>query len=178
MPKSVRFSEIVSKCGRLATATLWVEPEKDASFTKAVEQHRVMTVHHEPVGTKKDYGTIGFVKEKNANYFIFPKSLKQFEGLKVVGINYELIEEPIPKHSVASKPTSPQARPKRFPAPLKKKRFQVVGEKIIRFEIEKVIEAENKESAKTLALKEIQSEPTDPSESSTEVKVISIKNRS
>lgn len=91
--KTARFAEIVKEAGAPETYLLWVPPEKDKVFQRALKEHRVMTVHQENVGTKKDYGSVGFTQEAHAEYLIFPKSVRRFEGRRVVGINYELLSE-------------------------------------------------------------------------------------
>ncbi|MDB6123943.1 MAG: hypothetical protein JWQ71_2936 [Pedosphaera sp.] len=92
--KSVRFLEVVKACSRPEPVTLWTDPMKDRHFKSAVRQNRVMTIEQENVGTRKDVGIIGFIKERNASYFIFPKPLDAFTGMEVRGIKYELIKQP------------------------------------------------------------------------------------
>src|SRR4051794_28013217 len=99
--KSVRFSVLVKACGQPDPVTLWTDPARDRRFLSAVRQNRVMTVEQQNVGTRKDVGVIGFVKEKNASYFIFPKRLNAFTGMEVHGIKYELINQPASAASTA-----------------------------------------------------------------------------
>jgi hypothetical protein len=49
----------------------------------------VMTIQQTNAGT--DFGVVGFVKRKGARYLVFPKSLKRFEGNRIVGIKWEKI---------------------------------------------------------------------------------------
>jgi hypothetical protein len=93
-PKSVRFSEIVKACGQPEPVTPWLDPAKDKRFMTAVRQNRVMTVEQDNVGTHRDIGIFGFIKERNVSYFIFPKTLSRFVGKEVKGIKYELIKQP------------------------------------------------------------------------------------
>jgi hypothetical protein len=92
--KSVRFAVLVKACGRPEPVTLWADPRKDKRFMTAVRQNRIMTVEQENVGVKKDVGIIGFIKERNASYFIFPKPLNAFTGKEVKGIKYDLVNQP------------------------------------------------------------------------------------
>jgi hypothetical protein len=93
MGKSIRFSDLTKSAGRPHVAILWGKPESDPEFSRAIRENRVLTVRQRPVGTKADAGKIGFAREKNASYFIFPKALPPSNGDTVVGIKYELIEQ-------------------------------------------------------------------------------------
>src|SRR5439155_22235201 len=92
--KTIRFSVLVQECGPPELMTLWQGPKDNKEFQKALADHRVMTIKQEPVGTKKDVGIIGFVETKSASYLIFPKSLRAYEGRRVVGIKYDLLATP------------------------------------------------------------------------------------
>jgi hypothetical protein len=73
----------------------------------------VLTVHQENVGTAADYGNVGFEEDAQGSFLLFPKSLKRFEGRRVVGIKYDLIEKP-----PAAEPSEfRKAKPKAKPAP-------------------------------------------------------------
>lgn len=98
--KTVRFDKLIAESGNPEPATLWVEPEKDPDFMKAVKGRRIVTLCQPNVGAKKDFGLIGFSKEKNATYLVFPKKLKPPEDSKVVGIKYEKLADPKPKGAV------------------------------------------------------------------------------
>ena len=89
--KTARFAKVVEKAGKPTAYSLWQSSTKDANFQKALKAHRIMTVHHETVGTTKDYGTVGYTKDKQALLFLFPKSVKRFEGKRIIGIKYELV---------------------------------------------------------------------------------------
>jgi len=77
-------------------------------FQKAIRENRVMTITLPTVGTKKDFGVVGFEREKNAAFLIFPNSLKKFAGKRIVGIKYSLLAaakaEGKPVKAVAPKP--------------------------------------------------------------------------
>ena len=91
--KTTRFSDVVDKAGAPIAYTLWKLPSKDRKFQAALNQARVMTIHQANVGTRKDYGTVGYKKEPASMLLIFPKSLKRFEGKRIVGIRYEKLEK-------------------------------------------------------------------------------------
>lgn len=58
----------------------------------AIREHRVMTIHHAPRGQRADYGTIGLSqREAGGQILIFPKSLRRWEGRRIVGIDYRLL---------------------------------------------------------------------------------------
>lgn len=120
--KTVRFSQVVARSGDPEVYTLWTTPEEDRGFQTALKEHRVLTVHQETVGSRKDYGEVGFTKDRTGNLFVFPKSLKTFEGRRVVGVKYDLLEagrETAPKKvakSAAAKPVKAAAEKSRKPA--------------------------------------------------------------
>ena len=75
-----------------------------------------MTLHQELRGAKKDFGVVGFHEEDNAQYLLFPKSLKRFDDRRVIGINYDLLAKTAPAQS--NKVSAPER--KHPPAKLKK----------------------------------------------------------
>src|SRR4051812_40735489 len=99
--KTVRFAEVVKRCGQPESYILWTSPGRDPEFKRAVEKNRVMTVHQENRGGKKDYGIVGFTKDPHAELLVFPKSLQRFQGTRTVGIRYDLLKD------------SPEKRPSR-----------------------------------------------------------------
>ena len=122
MPK-VRFTQLVNAAGRPHPATLWVsDPAKDPDFKKAIDQNRVVTVHHVNVGSKKESGEVGFNKSAASSYLIFPKALTMAEGTRIIGLKFDLLDEPEVKDPVKIEP--PKRKPKtervkiiKFPAP-------------------------------------------------------------
>jgi hypothetical protein len=107
--KTVRFTRVVERSGRPHVHTLWVAPDKDPEFKRARETNRVMTLEQSPGGGKADFGLIGF-DEKHAaggQFLIFPKSLKRFEGARVIGVKFDLIEQPELKPAKATKHAAP-----------------------------------------------------------------------
>ena len=89
--KSLRFASVVAKFGKPDVHLMLVDPAKDAALQKAIKTCRVMTVHQSRGAA--DYGTIGFEKRTSGQILVFPRSLKSFEGAKIVGVNYELLED-------------------------------------------------------------------------------------
>jgi hypothetical protein len=87
--KTIRFSQIVEKCGQPIVYTLWKKPAADRRFQAQLKNNRVMTVQKSESGT--DFGIIGFKERKGARYLVFPKSLKQFVDKRVIGIDWARI---------------------------------------------------------------------------------------
>lgn len=132
--KTVRFAEVVKQAGAPETYQLWVAPERDRVFQRAVKEKRVMTVRQENVGTKKDYGVAGFEKAPQAEYLIFPKSIASYEGRRVVGIKYELLQlESRPGPAPAEK-TSATPAWKRTPKPKGRRVERRKAAKVVEFE--------------------------------------------
>ncbi len=92
---SFRFSQVVAAAGEPAPHAFWVPPEKDAEFQRALKAHRVMTVAPRARG-KADVGRVGFETKgaQQGQVLLFPKSLKRFEGAEIVGVKFELVEQP------------------------------------------------------------------------------------
>lgn len=107
--ETVRFSVIVAKCGQPKAHTQWLPLEKDEELKKAAEDERVLTVHLQNVGTKKDHGEIGLLKKGQRALLIFPKTLRRFAGKRVVGINYDLLRNDMP----AEPPAAPKTHEKK-----------------------------------------------------------------
>ena len=114
--KSVRFSIVVARSGKPEPYTLWSDPKKDPEFQRAVKASRVMSVHQESVGSKADYGTVGFKGDRQAQLLVFPKSLKPFDGRRVVGVKYDMLDQP-PAAPKSEKPLQKLAP--RKPSPVK-----------------------------------------------------------
>jgi hypothetical protein len=112
--KTVRFTNIVERSGTPRVHTLWLPPEKDPELKRAEAAHRVMTIASPGDGSKTDRGVVGFDPHagKVSQFLIFPKSLKRFEGAKVVGIKFDLLEQPklAPADPLKSLTASPAKR--------------------------------------------------------------------
>ena len=111
--KTARFTDVVKTCGKPEPVYLWTRPQEDRQFMAAVKQNRVMTIKQETVGTTRDFGLVGFIEEKNASYFVFPRPLDAFQDPRIVGIKYELVKAAAPVGRVVKE----QARPPRVPRP-------------------------------------------------------------
>jgi hypothetical protein len=93
--KTIRFGDLVRNSGRPRTLTVWSTPGRSPELQKAIRARRVLTVHQENVGTKRDFGVIGFHPDPLASYLVFPRRLSARPGEKVIGINYALLDEEI-----------------------------------------------------------------------------------
>jgi hypothetical protein len=94
--KTVRFDALVGQTGQPVQVTLWTKPEEDRDFMRAVKEKRVVTVIQHNVGTKKDYGLVGFHPQDRATYLIFRKPLGLPDETKIVG-KLPLLKEKEPK---------------------------------------------------------------------------------
>jgi len=88
--KTARFRVVVEKCGGPEVYTLWQKPKADRHFQSLLKNNRVMTIRPSESGT--DFGEVGFKEKKGARYLAFPKSLKRFEGQRIVGIDWALVQ--------------------------------------------------------------------------------------
>ncbi len=115
---NVRFSKVVQSAGQPDIHLLWMDPTKDTVLKKAIKAHRVVTLHQATTGTQTDYGTVGFQKGVSGQILIFPKSVKAFEGKRIVGVKYELLgSKPIPKSQQAGRPKPPPKKKTPKPRP-------------------------------------------------------------
>jgi hypothetical protein len=89
--KTVRFAEIVEKCGAPGAYTLWQKPKADRYLQSSLKNNRMMTILQSESGS--DFGLVGFREMKGARYLVFPKSLKRSTDCRVVGIKWELVRE-------------------------------------------------------------------------------------
>jgi hypothetical protein len=166
--KTVHFATLVAECGEPDPYTLWTEPAKDKRFMKAVRQNRVMTI--ENLDGRKDQGIIGFVKEKNASYFVFPKPLNRFSGLEVNAIKYELVKQPSVTER-SSRLEEAAGITKRSKAP-PLKRYSVTLRYTLTLDISRQVEAKTSKQARQLALQ--QNPPVDLSKANRKFKIMSV----
>ena len=89
--KTIRFAAVVEISGTPEVYTLWQKPAADRRFQSLLKNHRVMTIQPSEAGT--DFGVVEFCERKGATYLAFPKSLKPFEGKRIVGINWDLVQK-------------------------------------------------------------------------------------
>lgn len=87
--KTTRFRVIIEKCGQPDVYTLWQKPTTDRQFQSLLKNNRVMTIRPSDAGT--DFGVVGFHKGNGARFLAFPKSLKRFEGERIIGIDWALV---------------------------------------------------------------------------------------
>jgi hypothetical protein len=107
--KTVRFSRVVETAGRPHVHTLWVAPDKDAEFKRARDAHRVMTLT--AAHGKTEAGVVGYEeRQQSSEFLIFPKSLARFDGARVVGIKFDLVEQPKFTAARRAVPSAPQRR--------------------------------------------------------------------
>ena len=176
--KQVRFGKIVEAGGKPEAYLAFSDPDKDSSFMGAAKESRVVTLKQDPTSTRKDFGTVGYLKEKYATYLIFPKSLREFSGQRVIGIDYSILQSadvriggkvPAPRKQLEPKkrkarsaaipkPEPPKPEPKLKPEKPKPqpKRFTVEVQitTVDRKEIE--VTAWNQTEAKANALREVE----------------------
>lgn len=120
--KSVRFTKVVEESGEPHVHTLWLPPDKDPELQRAQKAHRVLTIESGTNGGKTDVGTVGFKPSagNRAQFLVFPKSLKRFEGARIIGIKFDLVAQPklaaveVLKHT---RTTHPRGAAKRSPPP-------------------------------------------------------------
>ncbi len=93
MEKNIRFGDLVRKSGRPQAVTLWTDPNKDRALSQAVRQNRVLTVLTHSLTKRADFGLVGFHERPKALYLVFPRPLPQAEDSRIIGINYELLDE-------------------------------------------------------------------------------------
>ena len=89
--KTARFAQVVETCGKPQVYTLWQKPSTDRHLQSQLKNNRIMTILRSPSGT--DFGIVGFKENKEARYLIFPRSLKRFAGMRIVGIDWALVRE-------------------------------------------------------------------------------------
>lgn len=93
--KTARFSDVVSRSGRPNLHLAWSAPLSDKALQTAEKERRVLTVHQQTRGAKKDFGAVGLEAGKNVQFLIFPKSLRAFAHRRIIGIQYDLLEPEI-----------------------------------------------------------------------------------
>jgi hypothetical protein len=122
--KTVRFTQVVERSGQPQPHTLWLPPEKDPELKRAIAADRVMTIEASTGGGKTDVGVVGFDRAHagNGQFLIFPKSLKRFAGARVVGIKFDLVEQPklAAPETLKAFARTPTARSKKHPPPAPK----------------------------------------------------------
>jgi hypothetical protein len=149
MAETVRFSAILKTAGKPQTYLPLSDPKRDKDFMRAVREDRVVSLKQEPTGTKKDFGSVGFLPERYISYLIFPKPLTAFKDKRIVGIKYDALADSIstPRTSARSlKPPRPKPKPKPRP-----KRFTATVRLTSTNEIKVTVEAMNEDEARKKA---------------------------
>jgi hypothetical protein len=104
--KTVRFTQVVGQSGPPQVYLLFSDPEKDPDFQKALKADRLMTIQH--AAGKTDFGTVGYDPEVRGEILIFPRTLKPFADARIVGIDYDLLEQ---EHEAPQKEPEPKTKP-------------------------------------------------------------------
>jgi len=182
MGKTIRFGDLVRASGRPHLVTLWVDPKKDPSFSKAIRENRVLTIHTDPTNHKKEYGEIGFHQEHGNVYLVFPESLPKEEA-RIVGINYQLAEEqaPIdwitPQPHAPSKPVPKEKAQVKQPKPepkLQLKTFEVIVRRTATQEQSVSVKAENEAAARAVSMEMVKKKRFDVGLTTMQVEVASL----
>ncbi|HEV2319769.1 MAG TPA: hypothetical protein VGV18_08470 [Verrucomicrobiae bacterium] len=172
MPKEIRFSKLVETSGKPETATLWTKPEANPALQKALKQNRVLTVVQHPGAGKKDFGQVGLHPQKSAVYLIFPKALPQAAGARVIGVNYDLIQEPVPDSPVVFPAISKRAAAKMKPAAIpREKKFKVMVERTAKLETTSTVRAKNVREARNKATQTFVNAPFNVSAANVQTRV-------
>jgi hypothetical protein len=175
---TVRFRDLVNASGKPETKTLWTDPKRDRDFTRAAKQGRILTVVQEPRSKKKDFGEVGFHEQPHATYLIFPKSLHANKGAKVVGIKYDLIEEPEPKDALPpeSLKSSPKKKSRRVKPPKESlKEFKIRVRRVATLREQIVVAARTKKDALVRAAEQAAAAPFDASRAEIKTEVLDTK---
>jgi hypothetical protein len=171
--KPVRFSTLVAKAGKPTVYLPLGEPSRDRKFTQAVKEQRVLTIKQEPTSKQKDFGVVGFLKDRFVTYLIFARSLKKFANARVVGIKYDVVEEAgVSTGRSTAKPAKAVKSPKPRPQPqpfVVRVRVTATADKEI------TVQAVTEREAKSLAEKE--AEEADCSAAHVQTRVLSVKKR-
>jgi hypothetical protein len=131
--KTARFAAVVEVAGNPQTHLLLVSPEKDKVLQAAIKAHRVMTVHQELVGNKADHGTVGFEPGRARQFLIFPKSILEFKGIRIVAVKYDLLDNRAQKARAKPAKAPKKAAPEPTFHEEKPKRQEPTHEKVVHF---------------------------------------------
>lgn len=134
--------------------------ETDADFQKALHADKIMSLSDDSHGAGTEFGTVGYDKKRKGQLLLFPRSLKAFEGMKIVGIKYDLFsedpsselmskKEPKAKKSAKKKSKGSPAK-KSLSSQVIKKTEKPPPAKVIHFPKPKVDEDDEDESVREL----------------------------
>jgi len=82
---------MVKRCGRPTVHLTMMSPQRDQALQCQVRQERVLTIFPASRGHGTDYGVVGLLKGRGVQLLVFPKSLRRFQGKRIVGIDYSLL---------------------------------------------------------------------------------------
>jgi hypothetical protein len=114
--QTARFSVVVAKCGQPSVHLTLVAPAKDPALRRLETQGRVMTILTAHRGGGTDHGLVGIHVSPGMQLLIFPRSVRRFAGKRIVGINYDLLDQEL---HVTGRPAAPppnRDKPARRPA--------------------------------------------------------------
>ena len=136
--KTVRFSKVVEKCGKPEVYLLMTETDPD--FQTALHADKIMSLSDDSHGAGTEYGTVGYDKKRKGQLLLFPKTLKSFEEMKIVGIKYDLFaEDEISERSSKKRTQAKKPAIKKTKAPATKKGTPEATPKAPKSPIAKVI---------------------------------------
>lgn len=92
--KTARFSDLIKQAGKPSTHLLLVEPKKDSALIRAAKENRVLSVQREIRGARKDSGQVGIFQAEHTQFLVFPHSIGKYSGRKIVGIDFDQVQEP------------------------------------------------------------------------------------
>ena len=173
MEKKVRFGDLVRSSGRPEVITLWAKPADNPVLTAAINQNRVLTVIQEPGRT--DFGLIGFHLRPGAAYLIFPRTLSHEPNARVIGVNYQLVEQPeftAPAAAQKAKPVRTRTQPKATVPKPRIQRFKVKVRRTATVEKELTLEAADRPAAERRAIEEMNGEPFDLAEAKVQTEAL------
>ena len=157
--KTARFKDLVEKCGTPEAYTAWVDPKRDQRFQMAWRENRVLTIQQNPAGQTKDFGVVGFHKDGNVAYLLFPKPLTEFEGRRIVGIAYDAVHTP-PRGPVVKPSAAKKKKSSPHPTPGTKS-FSVTICVTAQLEYTETVNATSSSAAKAEAVKAAESRDLD-----------------
>ena len=163
---------MVEKCGTPEAYTAWTDPKRDPRFQAAWRENRVLSIQQNPAGQTKDFGIVGFHKDQNMAYLLFPKPLTEFEGRKIVGIAYDTVYTP-PRGPVV-KPSAGKKKSTPHPSPGTKS-FSVTICVTAQLEYTETVNATSSAAAKKEALKAAESRDLDLSSAEVTRTIVGIR---
>ena len=160
MANTIRFGDLVRSSGRPQTFTLWSgDAKKDRTLQQAIRKQRVLTVFQEPTSTKKPFGQIGYHQNESAIYLLFPRALTQDTESRVIGINFDLLDEPVVKSSPSKRKELPTKAPAPKPQPKPQKQFTVTIRRQLTKELKLTVTALDRNTAREQALQTARNTP-------------------